>query len=73
MAETVLRQENLQLFVANHLWEERDEKGIPMHMSLPLPGREEVGVTIQRGYVQRVDRADVFHLAFCEQVVKTKM
>lgn len=36
-------------------------------------GREEREITIQVGYVQWVDRADLFHLAFCEQMVKTKM
>lgn len=30
------------------------------------------GDNIQVGYVQWVDRADLFHLAFCEQMVKTK-
>lgn len=44
-----------------------------MHTSLPLFGREEREITIQVGYVQWVDRADLFHLAFCEQMVKTKM
>lgn len=41
-----------------------------MHTSLPLFGREEREIT--SGYVQWVDRADLFHLAFCEQMVKTK-
>lgn len=44
-----------------------------MHTSLPLFGREEREITIWVGYVQWVDRADLFHLAFCEQMVKTKM
>lgn len=60
------------IFHSKCLWEERDEKGIPMHTSLPLFGREEREITIQVGYVQWVDRADLFHLAFCEQMVKTK-
>lgn len=41
MAETLLRQKKLLLFIANCLWEERQQKRIAMHVSLPLLGREE--------------------------------
>lgn len=37
-----------------------------------LRGRRR-GITIQICYVQCVERAALFHLAFCEQMVKTKM